>query len=144
MKVLFLDIDGVLNSAAVLEARGRHDAIDRGMVEQINRVTTETGCSIVISSSWRWLWKLGELKAILRQHGLIDVVIDVTPKDKQDRRRDNEIQTWLAAHPEVTSFAVVDDDTADLTGVQDRLVGTSFMTGILPHHANRLIELLSN
>lgn len=143
MKVLFLDIDGVLNSAAVLHDKGRHDAIDRGMVEQINRITTETGCSIVISSSWRYLWQLGELKAFLRQHGLIDVVIGATPKDSGEHRRDNEILAWLAAHPEVLSFAVVDDDIADLTGVQDRLVGTSFTTGILPHHADKLIEMLS-
>lgn len=143
MKVLFLDIDGVLNSAKVLEEKGRHDAIDHDMVEQINRVTTTTGCSIVISSSWRWLWSLGELKAILRQHGLHDVVIGATQTKPRLERRDEEILAWLAQHPEVKQFAVVDDDSFDLTAVADRLVHTSFITGTLPEHADRLIELLS-
>lgn len=143
MKILFLDIDGVLNSAQVLADRGRHDAIDRDMVEQINRVTATTGCKIVVSSSWRFLWPLSELKQVLRSHGLHDVIIDATQIKPRLGRRDEEIQAWLANHPEVTQFAVVDDNSFDLTAVADRLAHTSFVTGILPEHADKLIQLLS-
>lgn len=140
MKILFLDIDGVLNSAAVLADKGRHDAIDRDMVERINRVVRDTGCNIVISSTWRLLWPLGELKALLRQHGMIDVVIGQTPRLD---RRDNEILEWLAEHPEVTRFVAVDDDTFDMTAINHRLVATSFQTGMLDHHADQAIAILN-
>ena len=139
-KVLFLDIDGVLNSEQVLHDRGRHDAIDRGMVEQINRVVDATGCSIVISSTWRLLYKLPVLSSTLRLHGLRANVIGATPLLE---RRDEEISAWLADHPQVEQFAIVDDSPSDISRLEDRLVVTSWMTGILPEHADALIKLLS-
>lgn len=140
MKILFLDIDGVLNSAQTFEDKHRHDAIDTTMVERINKVVEQTECKIVISSTWRILWTLGELSHILRLHGLRDVVIGETP---DLGRRDVEILAWLEEHPEVQQFAVVDDDAHDLTKVSHRLVQTSFYTGILDEHTDKLIELLS-
>lgn len=141
MKVLFLDIDGVLNCGATFEGKHRCDVIDRDMVQEINRVIQATDCNVVISSSWRLAWPMGELKARLRQEGMIDRVIDKTP---MLRRRDDEILAWLKEHPEVTRFAVVDDDSFDLTAVADRLAHTSFETGLLAKHADRLIELLND
>lgn len=140
MKILFLDIDGVLNSAKTFEDKHRHEAIDTAMVERINSVVNATGCQIVISSTWRVLWDLNELRHILEAHGLRDVVVGATP---DMGRRDVEILAWLEEHSEVQQFAVVDDDAHDLTKVSHRLVQTSFLTGILDEHVDQLVELLS-
>jgi hypothetical protein len=141
VKVLFLDIDGVLNSATFLSQQDSCHAISSDMVAHINRVIEATSCKIVISSTWRLYWPLGELKAILRQRGLRDVIIDKTPNLGS---RDTEILSWLSNNPHtVTTFAVVDDDIGDLHGVQDRLVATSFVTGATSQTADKLIELLN-
>ena len=140
VKVLFLDIDGVLNSASFLSQERRCDAISREMVEHINSVIRATSCKIVLSSTWRIMWPMSEIKAILRQHGLIDVIIG---KTRDLGRRDDEILDWLKWNGnDVAKFAVVDDDISDITGVKDRLVAPSFVTGCTEAHADLLVGLL--
>jgi hypothetical protein len=142
-KILFLDIDGVLNSAAVLERQRRGDAIDRDMVERVNRIIDATGCKVVISSTWRLLHPLGELKALLRLHGMRDVVIDKTPDlDRTHNNRGDEIQAWLKQNPSVEKFVILDDDS-DMSDVIGHLVQTSFKTGLQDQHVDRAIANLS-
>lgn len=145
MKVLFLDIDGVLNSQKVFEnwtSDSTRTVICPVMVERINRVIAATDCRIVISSSWRFMWEMGELMDILGLHGLwASFIIDQTPRLD---RRDEEILAWLKEHPEVSKFAVVDDDGFDLTNLTDNLVQTEWEHGIQDDHVDRLIHLLSH
>jgi len=141
MKVLFLDIDGVLNRYDMFAGRCSREIISDEMVARINRVVKETGCSVVVSSSWRLIMSLDELSLLLEEHGFLsEVIIDRTPHID---RRDNEILVWLRDHKDVTKFAVVDDEASDLTDVKDQLVRTSFDTGILDEHADQLIEMLT-
>lgn len=144
MKVLFLDIDGVLNSSHFLEdLKSGQDAICPDMVAQINKVTDATSCKIVISSTWRLYWDLEDLIQILRKHGLTGDVIDKTP-DLRLGRRDDEILAWLANRSNLMAFAVVDDHAKDLVKVKDNFVHTSFVHGIQSHHADALIALLNH
>lgn len=141
MKVLFLDIDGVLNRYDMFEGKGSREIISDEMVARINRVIKETGCSVVISSSWRLIMSLNELNLLLEEHGFLsEAIIDRTPHID---RRDNEILVWLRDHQDVTKFAVVDDEASDLTEVKDQLVQTSFDTGILDEHTEQLIKILT-
>ncbi len=143
-KVLFLDIDGVLNSAFVLQEQRRGDAIDRGMVERVNRIIQATGCKIVISSTWRLIHPMGELKALLRQHGLIDVIIDKTPyMISEDNNRGDEIETWLKDHPSVQKFCILDDNS-DMSDVINNLVQTTWADGLQDEHVERAIAMLSS
>jgi len=144
MKVLFLDIDGVLNSAFVLDEQRRGDAIDRGMVERINQIVDATGCKIVISSTWRILHPLGQLTALLRQHGLRDVVIDKTPRlDATYFNRGDEILMWLHSRPDVDSFIAIDDSAGEFDKIPDRLVATTWKHGLQDEHVVKAIELLN-
>lgn len=144
MKILFLDIDGVLNSAHVLEQQQRGDAIDRGMVERVNQIIRATDCKIVVSSTWRLLHSMGQLKAMLRLHGMIDVVIDRTPDLVDDtHNRGDEIEAWLKGHPEVSQFVILDDES-DMSDVINHLVQTSFKTGLQDEHVVKAIDILSN
>ena len=52
--VLFLDIDGVLNSRECWDRlRGLRHKIDREKVALLNEVVAATDCRIVVSSTWR-------------------------------------------------------------------------------------------
>lgn len=140
MKILFLDIDGVLNCSDTFKDQPRGDAIDDDMVRCINRVIDVTGCKIIISSAWRFCYTLPVLRRKLGEHGLLpNTVIGVTGRGDG---RGNEILAWLALHPEVTCWAAVDDDSFDMGPVKDRLAHTSFQTGILGKHVDQLILLL--
>ena len=142
-KVLFLDFDGVLNSAEVFKVRGTADCIDRTMVLRVARIVEETGCSVVISSTWRLLHSMGQLKAMLRLNGLPDVVIDKTPSLwHNDGNRGDEIRTWLNANPHVKQFVILDDE-ADMGDCIDHLVRTSFKTGLQDEHVEQAITILN-
>ena len=56
-KVLFLDIDGVLNSSKFFDSLNDEDAswkeIDEEAVKMLQRIKEETDCKVVMTSSWR-------------------------------------------------------------------------------------------
>ena len=60
MKVIFLDIDGVLNSAKYfdriknLEITEIEEQIDIKKVELLKKAVDETGAKVALSSSWRY------------------------------------------------------------------------------------------
>ena len=64
IKVIFLDIDGVLNSEKSInknlkkfgKEKGQHALMpDRSHIKLLNHIIKETNCKIVLSSSWRIL-----------------------------------------------------------------------------------------
>lgn len=95
MKVIFLDIDGVLNTATTLPLKENlirldgivvgFNVLDKNAITQLNRVTDETEAKIVISSSWRigcsTPEKFAVLKKYLREQGVTGEVIGRTPTD---------------------------------------------------------------
>jgi hypothetical protein len=151
MKVLFLDVDGVLNSRQYpdLERRGGLMGMAQVHMDELIRVINATGCKIVVSSAWRRSTvhktlslgsRFGEvLRAREGGEVIFRAVVGVT--DDEPGIRGEQIGRWLKAHPDVTSFAIVDDD-ADMGDLSDRLVQTSFETGLTATEADRLIELL--
>ena len=96
MKVIFLDIDGVLNTEVYLTAffdickkmdlkqsihllrdeYGNH--FDPVALRMLNWVIGETGAKLVISSTWR-MSGLKAMKDMWRDRGLYGDVIDITP-----------------------------------------------------------------
>jgi hypothetical protein len=108
LKVIFLDIDGVLNSEAyALKLEERHyqlghaeppipndettcdcfklyHQIDRDAVARLNRLVVTTSAKIVVSSTWRKRFDLPELHRILSEHGLVAEIIGATPDGYKD------------------------------------------------------------
>lgn len=149
VKVLFLDIDGVLNSHEYLyvqrtEAFRCEDLaaqIDPAAVERLNDIIARTGCEVVLSSVWRLNRGLMKTWRALLVHGFKYRIIDSTPADCNGYRG-KQILSWLTDHPEVAQYAVV-DDSDDMDGVRDRLVQTTFRHGLQDEHVDRLVELLT-
>ena len=56
MKIIFLDVDGVLNSQDLLERCGEDKLvpIDEENIRCLKEIVDETGAEIVLSSSWRF------------------------------------------------------------------------------------------
>lgn len=107
MKVIFLDVDGVLNNFSLISRYG-FDYIDESHVILLAQVVKSTGAEIVLSSSWRHQEKdLSLVKDALKRANL--EIKGCTPW-LNGRARIYEIKQWLAEHPEVTKFAILDDD----------------------------------
>lgn len=132
MKILFLDVDGVLNSRRTQIAFDGfpHDFTPAGMakfdhvaIALIRRLCCETDCSVVLSSDWRYTCSAHETA-----NALDLPVIDVTPRLPGSRGL--EINAWLAAHPSVLSFAIVDDIAQMLPSQQAQFVQTDELHGL--------------
>ena len=135
-KIIFLDIDGVLVTDIEIgedyvETPGTgpfSHPFSARCVENLNDITSRTGAEICISSTWRLRRSVGELKELLKVRGVTAAVVGKTPVINEGCRGD-EIKSWLAHHPAVTSFCILDDD-ADMGDLIDHLVLTSTFRGI--------------
>ena len=131
MKVIFLDIDGVLN----VIPQG-HDAFGgifhSDFVDNLKRIIDETDAKIVISSSWRHSG-LQKMLDMWEFRNLPGEVIGVTPDlyrflDFEGERtmvRGDEIQAVLNIHQEITHYVILDDDTDMLKHQLGNFVQTS-------------------
>ena len=105
--LLFLDVDGVLNSYA---SGGRY-ALKRTCLRRLQEIVEETGCLIILSSTWRKDdYALKRLQRALSYRGL--KLYDMTPN--LHKHRGLEIAAWLDEHKsefEGSPFAILDDDS---------------------------------
>jgi hypothetical protein len=92
------------------------------------------GVQVVLSSAWRITHTHKEAADAL---GL--PIIDATPN--LGTKRGEEIAAWLERHPEVTDYAIVDDDGDMLPGQMHRFVQTSGHEGMTWGDFSRLCGL---
>lgn len=141
MKVLFLDVDGVLNSMTWFASQPPTAVteVDPAAVRRIQRIVERTGARVVLSSSWRGSDDHpGELEAKLVGAGV--PIHGRTPR--LEGHRGDEIRAWLAVHPEVTAFAIIDDDSDAGEHYPDRFVRTYTRVGMYGKHEKRLVAML--
>jgi hypothetical protein len=166
-KLIFLDIDGVLNSHQWWHERPkipsdvlmRNPSVDEDHnldpvnMERLNRLVRETGAQVVISSTWRITRSLLQLREVLHRNGFIGQIVGTTPRIHSKTKggiymatiRGHEIQKWLETHcqHQELSFVILDDDV-DADPFRDRLVRTDLRTGGLQdHHVEAAIQKLA-
>jgi HAD domain in Swiss Army Knife RNA repair proteins len=108
MKVIFLDVDGVLNCKRTANPRKLPYVVDRRLLARFKRLLDRTGAKVVLSSTWRY----DPAGLFSAKHWGIPF-IGTTP-DMPKRPRRDEIRAWLKKHPKVTRFAVIDDEDDEL------------------------------
>lgn len=109
-KIIFMDIDGVLNNNRQLMASHHMDEWDDDNFEEFIRIVSETNAKIVVSSSWRYdPRKMVLIQSRFSSRGFGDSIIGkVFPYLGDPVPRSLEIQVWLDEN-EVKKYAVVDD-----------------------------------
>ena len=111
MRVIFLDIDGVLNCADQEDtARGLVRPRD-DLIALLDDLIDRTAAQIVLASTWRCDPKVVE---VARRCGL--KFID-TLDEHGSGERGAFIRKWLSKHPEVESYVVVDDHASEHGGL---------------------------
>ncbi len=140
MKVIFLDFDGVINSATFPTGEEFPPIwFDSRLVTKINDIVRDQLAEVkfVISSDWRHGRSIAQLQGLLEDGGnFIGEIIGCTGDRNAnfsmhdphalEKARAWEISDWLQANPDVTHWIALDD--LDL-GLQ-WLVQTDHRTGI--------------
>lgn len=150
MKVLFLDIDGVVNKQENFDrSRGMGlYPIDSYCAFLVGRIQLQTGCEVVLSSSWRndpegvknVSERVVELLGKTGNHKWDGKIRNARGHDWPHELRGDEVNDWLAEHPEVTKYAILDDDS-DFYDDQP-LFKTTFKDGLTDEIAEAVIEHL--
>lgn len=160
MKVIFLDIDGVLNSMDWYKRRTRVKSktwdeyhaqeFDPVALALIKRVINETGAKVVLSSTWR-LSKEGV--KFIKSIG-IDI-LDCTPHLPRPTNtsveyceRGKEIKAWIEKNIEdrgevVDRYVIIDDDTDMLPEQQAQFFNTDNRFGLTEPIAKEVIWYLN-
>lgn len=128
MRVIFLDVDGVLNTSSTKERIPGlpYTGIDPRRVENLKALVDQSNLAdetvIVLSSSWRaGVDRYGNqipghytyLRECLAEQGLS--IYDETPFIGDGQHRGAEIRSWLKAHWSlgITGMAILDDECFD-------------------------------
>lgn len=130
MKIIFLDVDGVLNSEHWYKKnhkkhpeRCRTDtAIDPRYVRNLRKIIKRTGARVVLTATCRNAVKGNKkhyLRQIFQKYGI--EIYDYTPNTGMERGID--IQEWLDRHSNVTNIVILDDDS-DMCHLIEYLVKT--------------------
>lgn len=162
MRVLFLDIDGVLNSEGW---NAEHQSeivqgilIDRAAVRLLAQLVHETDARLILHSGWR-MWFDAELRPLRKEAeilvslfaeaglSLAGITPDLTTEEIRRSKRfslvkDDEIMAWLASHSHVEAWVVLDD--LELPGEQIRLhqVQTDPAVGLTLQDVKKAEQLL--
>ena len=163
-KVVFLDIDGVLNTKWWYTQMDRNTpkdkygyAFDPNAVSNLKKIIDETGADIVISSSWK-SFGISELEDMWQDRGLPGKLIGITPNTVSDEMllnadldhmelfsiRGAEIKEWLTKHGKhVSHYAIIDDMDNMLTEQRLHFVKTDPEIGITVEDAEKAIMILN-
>lgn len=156
MKVIFLDIDGVLNHIGheVFTPSGVYFVEDK-KIELLKELVEATSAKIVLSSSWRRGWfdyenginSTNSVDFCLLRDKLLEYGIEIvsrTPITEQGHRG-HEIEMWLSLwkDEEVESILIL-DDCGNIYPFKDFFVKTFIEVGLTRKDVKRGIRILHN
>lgn len=153
MKIVFLDIDGVMNAPDARDDDPLPLAFRRSAVLALNRIVREADARIVISSTWRISTHAGDISLdgwgwLLKSHGVMPAtgrVVGVTRMDEPSRggerdTRAKQIRDWLILNPRVERAVVLDDDDGDYAPTP--FIRVNPATGLTDADATQALSLL--
>ena len=115
MKILFVDVDGVLNTISDVRNYG-NEYICREKLHLLKHIAAETDCHIVLSSTWRLIPKYKDIVMVALTSVNLPLY-GVTPNMKS---RDMEIMDYLGrlTIPDI-KYAIIDDCYSNFTNLKD-------------------------
>lgn len=172
-KIIFLDMDGVLNSTEFAKRMpiqtipnrnlylNKHYGIDPSLAKNLKFILDKTNAEIVFSTSWRyfedhhivgpdWRQSLADILQVDKK-----IFIDNTPDLSRtsgwdggwERRRGREIKFWIENNLEPGTFryCVIDDEVVDIVGVipEKNVIHTDMKVGLTMKDAEQAVKILN-
>jgi HAD domain in Swiss Army Knife RNA repair proteins len=152
MRLIFLDIDGVLNCQLFFAERTKvvggtylENNICKERLGWLNELCSETGAKVVISSTWRLGNKLCELQDLFNIVGGTFEIVGYTPNLRHEACvRGNEILQYIKDHEELGyhsdyhDYAIIDDDSDMLLWQKDNFFQTDTYAGLTPNICHKI------
>jgi hypothetical protein len=150
MKIIFLDVDGVLNSniksySEILISEFPYAVLQVELLELLVDIVKETNAKIVFSTSWVLFDKeFDDLKKELKKRDI--KWLGSTPR-KMSSTRTNEI-VWGIEKFKPDQYVILDDLNLDFSSyddldVQRHFLKTTYEKGLTKDIAQKAIELLN-
>ena len=158
MKVIFLDVDGVLNCQSSKARFRGYIGIDNDKVKRLRDIVKATNAKIVLTSTWKLFWERDPLlkdeqhedgnylDRKFRRENLF--ILDKTTEEKNLGCRGEGIHNFLQHH-NIESWIVLDDEIFDdyeTYGIMPHLIKTTFYAddgGIQDKHIKLAIKMLN-
>lgn len=154
MRVIFLDIDGVLASLdwirTIHALKERHPdsygySFDPRCVKNLEYIIKHMPeVRIVISSSWKGMGG-PSLCHMWNIRNLPGVIVGTTPdllRTPKDSSRGLEIQKWLEINDNIDSYVIIDDDSDMLPGQMDNFIKTDAEIGLTLKDSSKALAIL--
>lgn len=165
MKMLFLDIDGVLNAVGTADRISEEEittsmrpgpymgiaggtgmtGMDPILIANLNRILQAVpDVQVILSSSWRYLFSPEALTGLMKKRGFIGQVIDSTNRASSGHRG-REIEEWLGLQrSSVERYVILDDSRDMLESQMPFFVNTDYKKGLSAADAEATIRILTS
>lgn len=155
MNIVFLDIDGVLNSDVYYTMKSNvnkefpFSEIDPRNIFLLNKILERTGAGIVISSNRRLEYTKDVISDCFKKLGFIGEIIGYTPDLCSYNKfmvRGNEILKWMTDECPVnlTNYVIIDDESEILYEQKDNFVKVDNAIGLCNTDVLKSIKILIN
>lgn len=148
LKIIFLDVDGVLNNASTWKRRrpeGTYNHIHQTEPELIDRlaqIVDRTKAKIVLSSTWRMdIQAISDLQEyFVKTHSMS--ILDKTPWLPETRG--GQIDKWYKKYDDIISrYIIIDDDSDMLPEQLPYFIKTENRVGLLDQHVEKAVSILT-
>ena len=149
-KIIFLDMDGVMNSFLDYEMKLYekcvHPISPRAM-KYLNSMIEQTGAKVVLSSVWRGHYdKPEEFNEEMKEHGFIGECIDFTPHSRNGIRG-GEIHDWMKKYErngnKIISYLILDDDSDMMLWQKDNFINVDNSVGLTSNNVYKGVWILN-
>ncbi len=142
MKILFLEIDGVLNTKRTWIQR---EFFEDECIASLNHIIKACDPEIVIASEWRRLHAISHLNYLFRKNKIKKEIASCIPSSKE-MAKGEEILMWMELNDlvAVEKFAVVDTYLGNLVPYipKHKIILTTLQQGLTPALAKKVVKCL--
>lgn len=164
-KLIFLDIDGVLNSDAYCDSpeyrsETQHMTdqliilvnhwvlLDPKALHRLNDLVNRSGAEVVLSSTWRAKYSPAEITKMMQDRGATFTINNSTPilHDKVNSSRiprGKEIAAYIDGLKVKPEAFVILDDHDDMLGYTEFLVKTTMKLGLTADDVEKALQILN-
>lgn len=168
-RLIFLDIDGVLNSRKHFDFRGTPEGkilreklmgehkgitgvelvmLDHALVKRFFRFVVDSGCKVVISSTWREGHTPSHFETLFALCGAefpVGTIVGLTPmlEGIHENRRGHEINQWIVESNYRGHYVVLDDGDRQFLPEQI-LVKTDYSVGLTEEDIQEIYEIFAS
>jgi len=139
MKLIFLDIDGVMTSSSLIMEKGKIYPFSESSVIALNNILYSNNVRIILTSSWRTVFNVEKQCQIFEENGICQMPMGATI-DLGFENRSLEIKDYLASH-DVENFVILDD--MEIENFENHFLRINPENGLTMKNVKEINEILT-